>query len=72
MFGLGTQELVIILLIVLVVFGASRLPALGKGLGTGMRNFKDALRGQDEKGSAMEAKSADREPQQAPEAKKGA
>ncbi len=45
MFGLGTTELVVILVIVLVVFGASRLPALGKGLGEGMRSFRDALRG---------------------------
>ncbi len=45
MFGLGTGELVVILLIVVLVFGASRLPQLGKGLGEGMRSFKDALRG---------------------------
>ena len=45
MFGLGTGELVIILFVVVLVFGASRLPQLGKGLGEGMRSFKDALRG---------------------------
>lgn len=45
MFGLGTSELLIILLIVMVTFGASRLPELGKGLGQGMRGFRDALRG---------------------------
>lgn len=50
MFGLGTSELLIILVIVMLVFGASRLPQLGKGLGEGMRSFKDALKGtQDEK-----------------------
>ncbi len=38
--SLGPMELVLILLIVLVVFGASRLPQLGKGLGEGIRNFK--------------------------------
>jgi sec-independent protein translocase protein TatA len=47
MFGLGTGELLIILLLALLVFGASRLPELGKGLGQGMRSFKDALKGED-------------------------
>jgi sec-independent protein translocase protein TatA len=45
MFGLGTSELLIILVIVMLVFGASRLPQLGKGLGEGMRSFKDAIKG---------------------------
>ena len=46
--GLGISELVIILLIVIVIFGASRLPQLGKGLGEGISNFKDSLKsGQD-------------------------
>ncbi|MBN2053975.1 twin-arginine translocase TatA/TatE family subunit [bacterium] len=45
MFGLGFWELVVILLIVLVIFGASRLPKLGGSLGEGIRNFRDSLRG---------------------------
>jgi sec-independent protein translocase protein TatA len=50
MFGtLGLPELLIIFAIVLVVFGASRLPQLGKGLGEGISNFRDGLRGRDEK-----------------------
>jgi len=53
MFGLGTTELVIILVVVLVLFGATRLPALGKGLGEGMRGFRDALRGDTEKDDAQ-------------------
>jgi sec-independent protein translocase protein TatA len=45
MFGLGSTEIVLILVVMLVVFGASRLPALGRGLGEGLRGFKEALRG---------------------------
>lgn len=41
---LGVQELLIILLIVLVIFGASKLPQLGKGLGEGIKNFKKGLK----------------------------
>jgi sec-independent protein translocase protein TatA len=39
----GPQELIIILVIVLLIFGAKRLPDLGKSLGSGMREFKDAV-----------------------------
>ena len=47
MFGLGTSELVIILVIVLLLFGAKRLPELGRGLGKGIRSFRDGLRATD-------------------------
>lgn len=48
--GLGVPELLIILVIVVVIFGASRLPQLGKGLGEGISNFKDGLgKGKSEK-----------------------
>ncbi len=43
----GIQELVLIFLIVLVLFGASRLPMLGKGLGEGISNFKRGLKSED-------------------------
>lgn len=42
--SLGIPELLIILFIVILVFGASRLPELGKGIGKGIRNFKDATK----------------------------
>jgi sec-independent protein translocase protein TatA len=41
---LGIPELLVILFIVILIFGASRLPDLGKGLGKGIKNFKDATR----------------------------
>lgn len=57
MMGLGVTELVIILVIVVVIFGASRLPQLGKGLGEGISNFKRALKSEKEKGLDTESKS---------------
>jgi sec-independent protein translocase protein TatA len=44
----GFQELLVVLAIVLVIFGASRLPQLGKGLGEGIRNFKKGVKGDDD------------------------
>ena len=43
MFGIGMQELLIILVIVLVLFGAKKLPEVGGGLGRAIRNFKRAV-----------------------------
>ncbi len=42
--GLGTTELVLILLVVLILFGAGKLPEVGKALGSGIRNFKDGIK----------------------------
>jgi len=48
MFGLGTGELVVIFLILLLVFGANRLPKLGKALGEGITDFRKSLKGTDD------------------------
>jgi sec-independent protein translocase protein TatA len=47
MFGLGLPELVIILVIVILIFGASRLGDIGSGLGKAIRGFKDSMAGKD-------------------------
>lgn len=48
MFGIGMTEMIIVLVIVLIVFGAGKLPDIGKGLGQGIKNFKKAVGGQDD------------------------
>lgn len=48
MFGIGTTELLIVGAIVIVLFGARRLPELGSGMGSAIRNFKSGLSGKDE------------------------
>jgi sec-independent protein translocase protein TatA len=48
MFGFGMPELIVILVIVLVVFGAGKLPEIGGALGKSIRNFKKASDGKDE------------------------
>ena len=43
MFGIGMQELLIILVIVLIIFGAGKLPEIGSALGKGIKNFKKSM-----------------------------
>lgn len=47
MFGIGTQEILFILLIVLLFFGGKKIPELMKGLGKGVKSFKDGMNGVD-------------------------
>jgi sec-independent protein translocase protein TatA len=47
-FGIGLPEVLIFLVVVLLLFGASRVPEIGRSLGKGMREFKDAVSGRDD------------------------
>jgi sec-independent protein translocase protein TatA len=46
--GVGMPELIVILVIVLVIFGAGKLPQIGEGLGKGIRNFRKSTKDQEE------------------------
>ncbi len=58
-FGLGPTELVVILIILLVLFGGSKLPGLAKGLGQSIKEFKKATKEETEAEKSTEAKKID-------------
>ncbi|MDQ6980679.1 MAG: twin-arginine translocase TatA/TatE family subunit [Ghiorsea sp.] len=58
MFGLGTTELILILVIVMVLFGAKKLPALGEGLAKGIKSFRTNLSDDTNKTANTEDKKA--------------
>ena len=57
--GLGAPELVVILVILLVLFGGSKLPALAKGLGQSVKEFKKATKDEEESGKPVDEKKAE-------------
>ena len=53
---IGFPELLLILVILLLIFGGKRIPELARGLGAGIRNFKDALHGDGQSGESKNDK----------------
>ena len=53
--GLGMPELLVILVILILIFGTSRIAGLGKGLGEGIRNFKKGIKDEDDPGDQPKA-----------------
>ncbi len=59
MFGIGVPELIVILIIVLIVFGAGKLPEIGGAIGKSIKNFKKSVRESDEDDKAQGTKKID-------------
>ncbi|MBN4076795.1 twin-arginine translocase TatA/TatE family subunit [Mariprofundus ferrooxydans] len=60
MFGLGTTELILILIIVIVLFGAKRLPQVGAGLAKGIKSFRTNMSDETKKDDALDADITDK------------
>ena len=61
MFGIGIPELIIILVIVLIIFGANKLPEIGSGMGKAIKNFKKATNEPEEINISSQKKNRDKE-----------
>jgi sec-independent protein translocase protein TatA len=59
MFGIGVPELIVILIIVLIIFGAGKLPEIGSAIGKGIKNFKKSVHESDENDKAPDRKKVD-------------
>jgi sec-independent protein translocase protein TatA len=67
--GLGTGEIILLFIVVMVIFGSTKLPQLGDGLGRAIKNFKRAVSSQNE--IDVSAKRPDKTAELKPELKKG-
>lgn len=63
---LGITEILIILAVILLIFGARRLPEIGSSMGKGIRTFKSALMGEDDKGQQQEPQASKRKDESSP------
>lgn len=61
MFGIGTQEILIIALIILLLFGGRKIPELMRGLGKGIKSFKDGMKEVDDEAKDLNDKKEDAE-----------
>jgi sec-independent protein translocase protein TatA len=59
MFGVGMPELIVILVIILIIFGAGKLPQIGEGLGRGIRNFKKATTKEEDEAKKLDEKKSE-------------
>ena len=59
MFGIGTQEILIIALIILLLFGGKKIPELMRGLGKGVKSFKEGMNDLDEKRTSTDNQEKD-------------
>ncbi|MCF8110223.1 MAG: twin-arginine translocase TatA/TatE family subunit [Desulfobacteraceae bacterium] len=61
MFGLGMPELIVILVIILIIFGAGKMPEIGSGIGKGIRNFKKAISSEETSSDQIETSEKEKE-----------